>query len=91
MTGTLIVPTGELEGRQDAEGLGEVEEGIVPTGELEGRQDRRERTSPTTFIVPTGELEGRQGSSGFPVAPAAESDNPPCAQKRLPLEGEIER
>ena len=38
-----------------------------------------------------GRTESRQGSSGFPVAPAAESDNPPCAQKRLPLEGEIER
>ena len=32
-----------------------------------------------------GKTESRQGSSGFPVAPAAESDNPPCAQKRLPV------
>ena len=36
-----IVPTGELEGRQDAELVGGIDEPIVPTGELEGRQDGR--------------------------------------------------
>ena len=34
-----IVPTGELDGRQDYEVLGNVLLNIVPTGELDGRQD----------------------------------------------------
>ena len=41
-----IVPTGELEGRQDAELVGGIDEPIVPTGELEGRQDGRKDTIP---------------------------------------------
>ena len=38
----FIVPTGELEGRQDS--IARLDDAglIVPTGELEGRQDRRE-------------------------------------------------
>ena len=38
--GTGIVPTGELEGREDAIPAGVVGGLIVPTGELEGREDR---------------------------------------------------
>ena len=40
--GVGIVPTGELEGRQDY--IARLDDAglIVPTGELEGRQDRRE-------------------------------------------------
>ena len=34
-----IVPTGELEGRQDLMVLASMVAYIVPTGELEGRQD----------------------------------------------------
>ena len=37
--GVGIVPTGELEGRQDRSVLLDRPAGIVPTGELEGRQD----------------------------------------------------
>ena len=37
--GVGIVPTGELEGRQDNRSTHEVLNAIVPTGELEGRQD----------------------------------------------------
>ena len=35
----VIVPTGELEGRQDRGALDGADIAIVPTGELEGRQD----------------------------------------------------
>ena len=37
--GFAIVPTGELEGRQDGDFLDIPNMIIVPTGELEGRQD----------------------------------------------------
>ena len=56
----LIVPTGELEGRQDVWLSASVSILIVPTGELEGRQDPPYSVPGTKTIVPTGELEGRQ-------------------------------
>ena len=37
--GTGIVPTGELEGREDWDGWDGYDAAIVPTGELEGRED----------------------------------------------------
>ena len=37
--GLGIVPTGELEGRQDNGSIATLSITIVPTGELEGRQD----------------------------------------------------
>ena len=55
-----IVPTGELEGRQDCFGVCAYRLLIVPTGELEGRQDNSDWLGPLVVIVPTGELEGRQ-------------------------------
>ena len=57
-----IVPTGELEGRQDFRVPGEMMDAIVPTGELEGRQDDAMTHIAGLTIVPTGELEGRQDS-----------------------------
>ena len=36
----MIVPTGELDGRQDYRALLGLKPRIVPTGELDGRQDR---------------------------------------------------
>ena len=56
----MIVPTGELEGRQDKGFVLNDEMLIVPTGELEGRQDKAMGFVVSTNIVPTGELEGRQ-------------------------------
>ena len=55
-----IVPTGELEGRQDRTNSLMIGVGIVPTGELEGRQDYLRKLNDKKCIVPTGELEGRQ-------------------------------
>ena len=37
--GTGIVPTGELEGREDEQSIDGNHDRIVPTGELEGRED----------------------------------------------------
>ena len=58
--GLGIVPTGELEGRQDSTVINRGSVFIVPTGELEGRQDGSVFTCGLLRIVPTGELEGRQ-------------------------------
>ena len=58
--GTGIVPTGELEGREDCLGTLRPMVLIVPTGELEGREDSPVCVVPTVTIVPTGELEGRE-------------------------------
>ena len=55
-----IVPTGELEGRQDEPIRRMLVQPIVPTGELEGRQDHGLVDDAQKLIVPTGELEGRQ-------------------------------
>ena len=41
--GISIVPTGELEGRQDHKPHDAILAFIVPTGELEGRQDAKRR------------------------------------------------
>ena len=58
--GLAIVPTGELDGRQDG-WLGHLSGAdIVPTGELDGRQDSRCMCHHAEQIVPTGELDGRQ-------------------------------
>lgn len=54
--GSGIVPTGELEGREDRDGLGVRASCIVPTGELEGREDLVLEAADLGDIVPTGEL-----------------------------------
>ncbi|WP_418825245.1 hypothetical protein, partial [Paratractidigestivibacter faecalis] len=63
--GLGIVPTGELEGRQDRQKREIDPSWIVPTGELEGRQDPASRGPLRLSIVPTGELEGRQDQAKY--------------------------
>ena len=54
----MIVPTGELEGRQDVQLCAMKSPLIVPTGELEGRQDR------AMFSCPLFWLRQSSGSCG---------------------------
>ena len=66
-----IVPTGELDGRQDLLIARSSSAIIVPTGELDGRQDPEGKGKTKKSIVPTGELDGRQdlaSASPFPLA-----------------------
>ena len=58
--GLAIVPTGELDGRQDENIADLMCLNIVPTGELDGRQDLMVSRPSFIAIVPTGELDGRQ-------------------------------
>ena len=58
--GSGIVPTGELEGREDCADILGAFVSIVPTGELEGREDCEGEVGGVDGIVPTGELEGRE-------------------------------
>ena len=39
VTSALIIPAGELDGRQDHSAEGVVRDAIIPAGELDGRQD----------------------------------------------------
>ena len=73
--GLGIVPTGELEGRQDSESIASSSDFIVPTGELEGRQDCGAFDIDGTSIVPTGELEGRQDTFTVDVGRGANCTN----------------
>ena len=59
-----IVPTGELEGREDCALSAPTSSKIVPTGELEGREDPCVCGVSLHTIVPTGELEGREDRHG---------------------------
>ena len=60
-----IVPTGELEGREDLPAASVALSAIVPTGELEGREDKSVGEDESEKIVPTGELEGREDLTLF--------------------------
>ena len=65
--GSGIVPTGELEGREDLLTAVTVLSTIVPTGELEGREDLISTLMAAIAIVPTGELEGREDRDSSPL------------------------
>ena len=60
--GSGIVPTGELEDREDHRVAAQAPRLIVPTGELEDREDSLPIADGPKTIVPTGELEDREDS-----------------------------